>query len=328
VWRNYARVFGCSLLATKADKFLFVSDICRNLANGQIRDVDEYLTNLIQKFRFPSPVFESYEPKEPISYPFVAVLKYLLAVSEKEILPAISIDEIFSIIIGNGCSGLESPEFYSQIRSTNHVPSGDQARQIREMMLVLSQFSFLKWSGKKLYFDISFDLKGFLGKLELSKSIPNDDRFLEFKEMTTHGNVSTPVILMEEKMNIPMDLVFTEGKRTRITHLKIERSPLLRKIFFTKYPQIICNMCELRPRTRYPWSDNLLEIHHLLPLSSGIAFSSSGTSLGDIVPLCPNCHRSIHSYYKIWLDGNAVNDFSSKSEAILVYQEAKKKLIL
>jgi hypothetical protein len=61
VWRNYARVFGCTLLATKVGKHLFVSDICLRLADDTIRDVDEYLTVLIQRFRYPSPVFDSYD---------------------------------------------------------------------------------------------------------------------------------------------------------------------------------------------------------------------------------------------------------------------------
>ena len=29
VWRNYSRVFGCSLLATKAGKYTYVSEICK-----------------------------------------------------------------------------------------------------------------------------------------------------------------------------------------------------------------------------------------------------------------------------------------------------------
>jgi len=79
-------------------------------------------------------------------------------------------------------------------------------------------------------------------------------------------------------------------------------------------------MCNTR--LRYPWTDNLLEIHHLLPLSSAITITGEGTSLEDIVGLCPNCHRSVHIFYRRWFEENLVNDFSSKNQAREVYQSA------
>ena len=124
------------------------------------------------------------------------------------------------------------------------------------------------------------------------------------------------------------DDLFTEGKRTRVTHIKIERSPLLRKIYFETYPTTTCDMCKSDTKKRYPWTDNLLEIHHVLPLSSALAVTSAGTSLHDIVPLCPNCHRSVHLYYKTWLNTQVVNDFQNRNEALNVYAQAKSKIIV
>jgi len=327
VWRNYGRVFGCSLLAIKTGKHLFVSEIGRRLADGSIRDVDEYLTILIQRFRFPSPIFDSYDSKEPVIYPFVALLKYLLVKAENDPFPTISTEEVFSKIIGNACNGLESDTFYRSLKSTGVQPKGDQVRQVREMMLVVSQFSFLKWANKILYLDATFDLQQFLADVDLSLTPPVLDRAEEFAEMTRLTSIPSP-LFSGQNFETPIDVLFTEGQRSRITHLKIERSPLLRKMFFKQPRTIQCDMCELLPRVKYPWTDNLLEIHHLLPLSSGIALLNSGTSLNDIVPLCPNCHRSIHVYYKIWLNGNQVNDFSNKVEAREVYKEAKLKIVL
>jgi len=325
VWRNYARVFGCSLLATKAGKHLFVSDICQRLADGSIRDVDEYLSILIQRFRYPSPVFDSYDPNEPVAYPFVALLKYLLSISRKETFPNITIEDVFEKIIGNGCTGLETNDFYNTLQKTGFKPQGDQERQTREMLLVLSQFSFLKWANKKLYLDTVFDLQGFLNGLHLSVNSPMADRVEEFANQTRLTTAPKP-FAFGETFETPVDLIFTEGKRSRITHLKIERSPLLRKMFFEKFPRVVCNMCDLQPRLKYPWTDNILEIHHLLPLSSGVTVTTAGTSLDDIISLCPNCHRSTHVYYKLWLNANQTNDFASKGEAKAVYQEAKQKI--
>ncbi|MCF8244698.1 MAG: HNH endonuclease [Saprospiraceae bacterium] len=193
------------------------------------------------------------------------------------------------------------------------------------MLVVLSQFSFLKWLDKKLYFDKSFDLQEYLKKLQPYILPPQNDRLQEFLNLGAMPNVSLSSPLFES-LETPIDIVFTEGKRSRVTHLKIERSPLLRKIYFERNPVVQCNMCELLPQVMYPWTDNILEIHHLLPLSSGIAVTLSGTSLEDIVSLCPNCHRSVHVFYKSWLEQMQVNDFKSKHEAREIYLEAKKAI--
>ncbi|MEO0828683.1 MAG: HNH endonuclease, partial [Cyanobacteria bacterium J06642_9] len=57
VWRNYARVFACSLVATQLDGNLTVTDIGRNLAgvDSPEIDVDEYLSFWIPRFYLPSP---------------------------------------------------------------------------------------------------------------------------------------------------------------------------------------------------------------------------------------------------------------------------------
>ena len=70
----------------------------------------------------------------------------------------------------------------------------------------------------------------------------------------------------------------------------------------------------------------MLDIHHLLPLSSSISITSRGTSLNDIVGLCPTCHRAIHSYYRKWLTDNQKEDFESKKEAHEVYMQAIKEI--
>ncbi len=328
VWRNYARVFGCSLLATKAGNHLLVSGICKKIADGTIVEVDDYLALLIQRFRYPSPVFENYNVSEQIVFPFIAILKFLNNKSFSGTSPFITVDEVFSFVIGNQCTGLEQGNrSYSKLLPASLQPIGDQERQVREMMSVLSQFSFLKWVNKRLYLDSTFDLDNFLSNLQPYLLPPLADRAEEFA-MVSNWDGSFISSSLPKVFDSPVDLVFTEGKRTRSTHLKIERSPLLRKLFFEQQKQVRCDMCELTPKRRYPWTENILEIHHLLPLSSGISVKITGTSFADIVPLCPNCHRSIHIYYKVWLNANQSLDFSGKKEAVAVYSEAKKSIVL
>jgi predicted HNH restriction endonuclease len=79
---------------------------------------------------------------------------------------------------------------------------------------------------------------------------------------------------------------------------------------------------------RYPWTDNLLELHHLLPLSSSLTISLRGTSIDDVEPLCPNCHKGIHVYYSTFLRGSGLEDFETKQQAKEVYSEAKRTVVL
>ena len=72
----------------------------------------------------------------------------------------------------------------------------------------------------------------------------------------------------------------------------------------------------------------MLDLHHLLPLASALAISSKGTSLEDIVGVCPSCHRAIHAYYRQWLNANNQTDFLSKAEAKAIFEQATRAIVL
>lgn len=147
VWRNYKRVFECSFLATTINDRLHVTDFCKKVvASGTKKiDVDEFLSLFIPRFRFPFAAFQDYKKSDNLVYPFCAVLKYLISNFQLGRQPSISSEEIFSIIIGNNCTGLESIEHYAKLKKTNHKPVGDEKRQVNEMMIFISQLSILKW---------------------------------------------------------------------------------------------------------------------------------------------------------------------------------------
>lgn len=228
--------------------------------------------------------------------------------------------------MGNECDGTEPLEEYASLRATNRLPSGDEERQVREMLIFASQMSWLKWYGGALRVDIILgdlqseeDLKSIVEPLQNSRSDTQQQEILLLGRVTTEITRSVSLTTRE----IPEDVLFTEGRRVRVTHLRTERSPQLRRLFLSRNSVPICNMCTCNTRLRYPWTDNLLEIHHLLPLSSAITVTGEGTSLEDVVGLCPNCHRSVHIFYRRWFEENSVNDFSSKDQARAVYQSAR-----
>lgn len=320
VWRNYARVFHCSMLATSVSSRLVITDLCRKMAEAPDGVVaDEYLNFVFSHFALPFPAFTDYQNMDEPSFPFVAIVKYLIANLER----GCSVDEVFSCIIGNDCKGTEPLEFYESLQPAVRNPHGDEKRQVREMLVFMGQSSYLKWFDSRLYLD-SLDFKSILGAVapsvrEARKTDPNE----EFLALTSLGQMvpSTFNIILEDRM--VSDFSVQEGGKKFISHGKIERSPLVRKKYFLLYPEIVCDACYLHPQERYPWTHNILELHHILPLAATLNINGVTTTLDDLKPLCPSCHKSIHLFYKTKLLELDVADFGSKQMAEDVYRMAK-----
>jgi hypothetical protein len=332
VWRNYKRVFECSFLATKIDGKLQATDFCHELRkeSSNIKDVDDFFSMYLPRFRFPFPAFQEYNVKDKIVYPFCAILKYLAAKKFSNLQPYITLEEVFSIIIGNNCTGFESIDSYKSLLPKSYTIIGDQRRQVREMLIFISQMSILKWFKNSLFLDIDSDdidspeFKKLISPLLLLPSISKEEDFLKLTKIS--GGIIIPTKIRSREN--ASDEIFIEGKKSRVTHLKIERSPLLRKIFIERNPEPLCNMCETNMTYRYPWTSYLIEMHHILPLSSSIAISTKGTSIDDLIGLCPSCHKSVHLYYKTWLDSQSKEDFIDKNEAKNVYLQAKVRMVV
>lgn len=336
VYRNYARVFQCALLATtKGRSILAVSDICKELAkdNSIFESADDYLLEVINRFRFPFPAFQEYQKVETSIYPFCAILKFLIAKMEKGDEPSLSVSEIGSYIIGNQCTGMEDIDFYKNLQPTTYDLSGDNRRQVREMIVFIGQLSFMKIFDKKVFLDILDKDEANVLLTQLIKPIEKvgfDDKADEFISLTSikhsliipgHTSHVTTSGILSPNANIS-DIEFVEGRRKRVHHLRIERSPMLRRIYIQMHPEPVCDACKSNIKEKYPWTDYMLDLHHLLPLSSVIRTLETGTSLSDMVGLCPSCHRAIHSYYSKWLKDNSIEDFRSKKEAMEVYLNA------
>ena len=114
-----------------------------------------------------------------------------------------------------------------------------------------------------------------------------------------------------------------EGKKVFKGHFTYERSPKLRKEYIKVNPCPICSVCGRDMHIVYPWTENMLEVHHVCPLSSHDGSEGHETKMEDVVGVCPSCHRAIHLYYKQYLIKNKQSDFMSKDEAKTVYLEAK-----
>ena len=97
----------------------------------------------------------------------------------------------------------------------------------------------------------------------------------------------------------PTTREFTEGAVAYRRHKVRERSGSLRaaKIadFQAKHGRLYCQICNLEPRKDYPEElvASVLEIHHSRPLYE--ASSPRPTTLDELLVVCANCHRAIHS---------------------------------
>ncbi len=108
--------------------------------------------------------------------------------------------------------------------------------------------------------------------------------------------------------------------------MAIERNAKLRAAYFKAHPTAICDACQMDAAKRFPWAKAMLEIHHLLPLSSGTRVEQSGTVFSDLAPLCPTCHRGVHRYYEEWLRSRGRVDFTGVDESRRVYQAARRQI--
>lgn len=329
VWRNYKRVFGCLLLASEVNGKIVATDLCRSLASAEnIYDCDDYLGHFSRAFYYPSPVFQGYRETENRVFPVIALLKYMFAGYCFYGKEYISVSDIINILVANRVTGLESLEFYSGLLPVTYSCSDDEQRQVRELVRFVSQFSFLAWNNPNLYLCIKDkkEMEDIIGGLMpiLGKQEPDSGREVirlgSAVDVSAIGKITlTPYESIESE--------FTEGSKIRVTHIRTERSSKLKSFYFDNVVDAaICRMCQLDTAIKYPWAEHVIELHHLLPLSSPIRFESGKTSIKDIVGLCPTCHSATHKYYSWWFKEAGQKDFESYAQAVKVYEQARGKV--
>lgn len=85
-----------------------------------------------------------------------------------------------------------------------------------------------------------------------------------------------------------------EGAVSLVTVKRRERSRKNRALALLIHGEQ-CIACGLNPSDKYVGSNNIIEVHHLQPLSQN-SEPRPYNPASDLVPLCPNCHRAIHSF--------------------------------
>lgn len=333
-WRNYSRILKLCLLVSEVNGIAQPTPVADVLSQAGTVTCDEYLHFLVSAFTEPSPALKNWRPDAEFRYPLLFSLKYLLtkvAIGQSSIT---SLDEIIGAYRISGFDGSETDEeFISIVRTDSSYENAGQSvnddlrRQARESLKVISQISYLHIRSSEIILTLNAEdaLNIFKDLFEISGTRATD-REAEirrlaalFKDGSTNITFDYPNTIVEEVV----ESGFREGSKVKKTHVTIERNTRLRKEFFRARPTAICDVCTLDTAKTYPWIDRIIDLHHLLPLSSGTRVEASGTTFDDLVPVCPNCHRAIHRFYDVWLDGNNKKDFKDTKEARAVYQEMK-----
>jgi len=327
VWRNYKRVFGCLLLATETNGKIICTDLCKILANTANEiDVDDYMRHFATHFYYSSPVFDEYNSKDIQVFPVVAIFKLLASIYLTSDRNWITVDEIASYLIANNVTGLEPLKFYSDLKPK--AVYGDM-RQLRELVIFVSQFSFFKWNNQSLFLEISN--KEIIFQIEILLAPHITPRKNNPDEELLHLGSGFQGVALSDLTTDQIDIIdteFSEGSKIRVTHLRTERSAKLKEFYFSNTKNFhICDICFMDTAKKYPWANHIIELHHLLPLSSPVRVDLKKTSINDIVGICPTCHRATHKFYAQWLKNTGFKDFQNDKEARYVYDQVKKNIV-
>ncbi len=339
-WRNYSRTLKQSLIISESFEQAVPTEVALLLSDPEGATCDEYLHFLAQATSDPSPALQGWKQRnkeQPLRYPLCFALRYLMAKTTALDEYQTSLDEIvkaysYSRFIGDE-TDLQYLELLSQRRVFLASSLDGDTRQARESLKVLSQISYLHCTGGTIIVSLGkadaheiFEaIKPVAGNPETEASAEIIRLAKLFKGGSTHD-------FFDYENSILSDVVqsgFVEGTRLKKTHTVIERNSRLRQFYFDKCPTTVCDTCKTDTRKKYPWTERVLDIHHILPLASGTRVDSKrGTVLEDLSPICPSCHRAVHRFYDRYLNRTGKKDFDNPAEAKNIFEEAKQSVVV
>lgn len=330
-WRNYAPVLRLSLLVSLVNDNAQATPVATALAYPGRVTSDEYFHFLVRAFTEPAPGLQGWHRSGEFRYPLLFALKYLLTKVAINVDPFASIDEIIGAYRISGFRGDEDDNYFIAAMRANagYEAAGRRVprnlhRQARESLLVIAQISYLHFHGNRMIVSLNRedahqifqDLAAIIGP----RASDRDAEIRRLAELFGDGRTDVSFDYPNTIISEIVESGFREGSKVKKTHITIERNAGLRREFFLARSTAICDVCALNTGQTYPWTDRVLDLHHLLPLSSGTRVEAEGTTFDDLVPVCPNCHRAIHRYYDDWLDEHGREDFLNKEEARDAYQ--------
>ncbi len=334
-WRQYSRVLKQCLLVSEVGRFAAPTPVAEILSKPGLVTCDEYLHFLARATTEPSPALSAWQPNALCRYPLLFTLKFLLTKRAIKREAVSSLDEIIGAYRETGFVGDETDEDFIGAVGANpqqYEVAGQGApenlrRQASESLKVLAQISYLHLENQHLTVSLDpADAHTIFDDLHPVLGPKAADREAEIRRLAELFKDGSNEDFFDYPNTVINDIVqsgFKEGSKVKKTHITIERNQELRRAFFEARPSSLCDICALDTVATYPWTTRVLDLHHLLPLSSGTRVEQSGTTFNDLVPVCPSCHRAVHRFYDIWLAENHLEDFSDERQARTVYRNIK-----
>lgn len=338
-WRQYARVFKTCLLISEENGVAVPTPIAQILTQAGAVTCDEYLHFLVEATTDPLPALTGWKAVaegQPVRHPLCFALKYLLAKVAGLNEPITPIYEVIGAYIDSGFSGAEDDTAFLNLmpKRTTYEKIGKDAdpRQARESIKFISQISYLHSDGSNIITSLSQeDAMNIFQDIHPISGLREADGNLEIQRLAALFKDGSEHDFFDYKNTIVSDVLesgFSEGSKVKKTHIVIERNSKLRDLFFDRTPTTVCDACSMDTKKKYPWVERVLDLHHILPLSSGTRVDSkTGTILKDLVPVCPTCHRAIHRFYDGHLKAETRKDFLNEKEARDIYAQAKGEII-
>lgn len=334
-WRNYSRVLKLCLLVHERGNVALATPVGSILSQPGTVTCDEYMHFLVQVSTEPSPALEGWSPGADFRYPLLFSLKYLLMKTATGAGASASVNEIIGAYHVTGFTGDEDEANFAHtlVRRFTFEAEGASApealkRQARESLRVISQISYLHLS-KKDVIQVSLapeDARNVFHSLNAisgPRAANRNDEILRLADLFEGGSTMDDLEYPNTILSDVVESGFVEGSKVKKSHIIIERNTNLRKAFFSARPTSVCDVCRMDTAKTYTWTNRILDLHHLLPLSSGTRVEVTGTTFNDLVAICPTCHRATHRYYDKWLSDNRQKDFASAVEARAVYEKMK-----
>jgi predicted HNH restriction endonuclease len=261
----------------------------------------------------PGPIFKSDEA-EPGCITGSALVKILMTRGKTDYRT------LLSILSNNLITGHESEaEMASKISTKNpQTKSSDEVRQFREYIHFLAQGTFIAEDDEAAWVrGLSWPLDTF-SPIEFKTSGDEERDILELGKLPSSSFKYIPSIGIDEYL----DILVSEGKATTHTTTRYERSPELRAAYQAKHGiNLSCDICGIVPKSLYKTKSEVIELHHVMPLSSLQEEAENG--INDLVSLCPTCHKAIHARYSQHLKSLSRTYFADKEEAWRLYSELK-----
>jgi 5-methylcytosine-specific restriction protein A len=113
------------------------------------------------------------------------------------------------------------------------------------------------------------------------------DRVLKALETSNQKNIETK---NDEKLD---ESIFREGSKITIEINKYERN-IKAKQKCLKHFGRVCAVCNFKDNEIFGTEISIIEVHHKTPISN-YSEEYEINAIEDLIPLCPNCHRAVHS---------------------------------